>query len=334
MIALAGLGRMGGALAERMAAAGVDLRLYDVAAAPRERFRVEHDSLAEAAAGTDLVLLCLPDAEAVEAAVHDLLGLERLPGRVVDLTSSVPEVTRRLGALLAERGAGLIDAPMSGGVAGARQGSLTIMAGGSRQLLEDARPVLSTFASHIFWAGELGCGHAVKAVNNTLSAVSLVATSRALKAAREPEAEALAYFNAHRGRSQNSEVKFPRDILDRTFAAGFTIGLMRKDVGIAHGMDEELPITAATYELLSRAAERLGPDADFTRIFEVVEPAPPGGLAELDGGIYSACEEAATELIGLATAAGVDRGRALEIVNASTGRSEATLDMAAAGAWR
>ena len=129
-------------------------------------------------------------------------------------------------------------------------------------------------------------------------------------------------------------MKFPRDILDRTFAAGFTIGLMRKDVGIAHGMDEELPITAATYELLSRAAERLGPDADFTRIFEVVEPAPPGGLAELDGGIYSACEEAATELIGLATAAGVDRGRALEIVNASTGRSEATLDMAAAGAWR
>jgi 3-hydroxyisobutyrate dehydrogenase len=280
------------------------------------------------------VLLCLPDAKAVEAAVADLLCSKPLPALVVDLTSSVPEVTRRLGTLLAERGVGLVDAPMSGGVAGAREGSLTVMVGGAPELLERARPVLRTFAARIFRAGGLGSGHAVKAINNTLSAVSLVATSRALKAAREPEAEALAYFNAHRGRSQNSEVKFPRDILPRTFGAGFTIGLMHKDVGIALGMGGELPITRATHELLGRATRELGADADFTRIFDVVEPNPAASLEALDMAIYETNLAAGEELIELAKAVGLEHARALEIVNASTGRSEATLHMAQEAAWR
>ena len=334
MIALAGLGRMGGALAERMAAADGELRLYDVAREPRERFAVEFGSLAEAASGCELVLLCLPDASAVEAAVADLLGAQPAPALVVDLTSSVPEVTRRLAGVLGGRGIGMIDAPMSGGVAGAREGRLTVMAGGPPQLLERARPVLSTFATRIFWAGEIGSGHAVKAINNTLSAVSLVATARALKAAREPEEEALAYFNGHRGRSQNSEVKFPRDILPRSFAAGFTIGLMRKDVGIALGMGANLPLTRATYDLLGRAGARLGEQADFTRIFETLEAAEPAPLEQLDAGIYAACRAATLELIELAASAGLDPGRTLEIVNASTGRSEATLEAARVAAWR
>src|SRR5919204_6974668 len=286
VIALAGVGRMGAPIAQRIAAAGFAVRPYDVAPEPRARFGVKFESLAEAAGGCEFVLLCLPDAVAVEAAVADLTAAQPPPQLVVDLTSSVPEVTRRLGASLAEREVGLIDAPMSGGVAGAREGSLTVMVGGPPDLLERARPVLSTFAARIFWAGGLGSGHAVKAINNTLSAVSLVATARALKAASETEAEALAYFNSHRGRSQNSEVKFPRDILSRSFGAGFTVGLMRKDVGIAVGMGTQLPIARDTYELIETAEARLGPDADFTRIFEIVEPAAPGSLQELDQGIY------------------------------------------------
>jgi 3-hydroxyisobutyrate dehydrogenase len=334
VIALAGLGRMGGAIAQRLSAARLELRLFDVAAGPRQRFRVGFDSLADAASGCDIVLLCLPDAAAVEAAVGDLLRAKPPPALVLDLTSSVPKVTRRLGSALAARGVGLIDAPMSGGVAGARDGRLTVMVGGSSELLERARPILTAFAERIFWAGELGSGHAVKAINNTLSAVSLVATSQALKGAHEQEADALAYFNSHRGRSQNSEVKFPRDILPRSFSAGFTIGLMQKDVGIALGMDGDLPITFATHELLERATEELGADTDFTRIFEFVEPWHPAGLEELDARIYAACEAAANELLDLAAAVGLDRTRALEIINASTGRSQATVELAGAAAWR
>jgi 3-hydroxyisobutyrate dehydrogenase len=325
---------MGGAIAERLLAAGLELRPFDLAPGPRKRFGVRLDSLADAAAGCDIVLLCLPDAVAVEAAVDDLLRASPLPALVVDLTSSVPEVTRRLGTKLGARGAGLIDAPMSGGVAGAREGRLTVMAGGPPELLERARPILATFAERIFWAGDLGSGHAVKAINNTLSAVSLVATSQALKAAHEDEAEALAYFNSHHGRSQNSEVKFPRDILPRTFSAGFTVGLMRKDVGIALAMGDDLPITHAACELLERAAAQLGADADFTRIFEFVQPWPGAGLEELDARIYSTCEAAAKELLDLAASVGLDRGRALEIINASTGRSQATLELAREAAWR
>ena len=333
MIALAGVGRMGAPIAQRIAAAGFAVRPYDVAPEPRARFGVKFDSLAEAAGGCEFVLLCLPDAVAVEAAVADLTAAQPPPQLVVDLTSSVPEVTRRLGASLAEREVGLIDAPMSGGVAGAREGSLTVMVGGPPDLLERARPVLSTFAARIFWAGGLGSGHAVKAINNTLSAVSLVAAAQALKAAREPEAEALAYFNTHRGRSQNSEVKFPRDILPRTFAAGFTIGLMRKDVGIALGMGRSLPVTREIHDLLGRAQDRLGADADFTRIFEIVEAAPAASLEELDAGIYAACDASARELVELAGEAGLGRDRALEIINASTGRSQATVELSRFAAW-
>jgi 3-hydroxyisobutyrate dehydrogenase len=328
---------MGGALAERLAAAGVEVRLYDVATAPRERFHVSARSLAEAASGCQLVLLCLPDAEAVEGAVADLLRADRLPNLVVDLTSSVPDATRRLGVLLFERGIGLIDAPLSGGVAGARQGKLTAMVGGPAALLERATPILKTFASRIERAGDLGAGHAVKAINNTLSAVSLLATSRAVRAARS-EGEALAYFNSHRGRSQNSEVKFPRDILPRSFEAGFTLGLMLKDVGIASGMGDTvnapIPITRRTRAELAEAARTLGAGADFTRVFEVVEPWPTATHSELDERLYATSRAAAEELIELAARVGVDPARALEIVNASTGRSEATLDLARAGAWR
>lgn len=334
MIALAGLGRMGGAIAERLLAARREVRLYDVAPEPRERFHVAFDSLADAASGSDIVLLCLPDAGAVETAVGDLIRADALPALVVDLTSSLPDVTRRLGALLAKRGVGLVDAPMSGGVAGAREGRLTVMAGGPPELLEHARPILATFAERILWAGELGSGDAVKAINNTLSAVSLIATSQALKAATQTEAHALAYFNSHRGCSQNSEVKFPRDILPRTFSAGFTLGLMRKDVGIALGMGADLPITRATYELLGRAAERLGADADFTRIFDLVEAWPAAALEQLDARIFATSEAAAKELLRLAVSVGLDPSRALEIINASTGRSEATLELARVAAWR
>jgi 2-oxo-3-hexenedioate decarboxylase len=329
VIALAGLGRMGGTIAERLQASGLDPRLYDIAAAPRERFGVTARSLAEAASGCELVLLSLPDASAVETAVEDLLGADPLPKLVVDLTSSVPEVTRRLGARLRERGVGLIDAPLSGGVAGAREGRLTAMAGGPPDLVEIARPVLEKFASRIEFAGALGAGHAAKAINNTLSAVSLIATSAAVRAASEAgvdEAEAVAYFNSHRGGSQNGEVKFPRDILPRTFAAGFSVGLMRKDVGIAVGMGASGSAQRA-YDFLRHAEEKLGGEADFTRVFELVEPSRLRELAALDAEIHDACRAAALELVQLAKAVGLDPLRTLAIVNASTGRSQATVEL-------
>jgi hypothetical protein len=208
------------------------------------------------------------------------------------------------------------------------------MAGGPAELVELARPALSAFASNIVWAGPLGAGHAMKAINNALSAASLAMTAemlvRAERAGADPRA-VIADWNRGPARSQNSEVKFPRDILPGSYAAGFTAGLMEKDVATALRMAEAhaLPVavTRGVHALWRAALAELGAAADFTRIHQHFQSRPSGGggtVQEMGRAIATVCLLAGRELIPLAALEGVERGRALEIVNASTGRSEAT----------
>jgi 3-hydroxyisobutyrate dehydrogenase-like beta-hydroxyacid dehydrogenase len=234
------------------------------------------------------------------------------------------------------------------------------MAGGDPELLERLRPVLSAFASNVVWAGSLGAGDAVKAGNNALSAVSLTATSEMLVLAAAygmPEATAIQRFNAGPARSQNSEVKFPRDVLGRTYGAGFTAGLMEKDFTTAIQMAQDLsvpvPFMVAALGVWREVTAEVGPAADFTRVHAVVDarsskvgssslpsgasrhlPREGGGRLEADGRGFSidVLEQslastnliAAREVLRVLDAEGLDRERALAIINASTGRSEAT----------
>lgn len=325
---------MGGAIADRLRGAGHELRLYDVAPAAGV---ASEPSLAAAARKAEVALLCLPDAPAVEASVPGLV--EARPAACVDLTSSDPAVTRRVGATLAGAGIPFIDCALSGGVQGAREGRLTAMAGGDQALLERVRPVLARFASSVFWAGPLGAGHAVKAINNTLSAVSLTATAEALVLAvalGAGEDEAVARFNSGPARSQNSEVKFPRDILSRTYAAGFTVELMRKDLATALRMAEAggvaTPLLRATIAAWDEVGARVEPGADFTRVHAVIaDRSTPTGAAPSGfevGVLVSALAGlnliAAKEMLLVAEAEGLEAKTTLAIVNASTGRSEAT----------
>ena len=335
-IALAGVGKMGGAIAERLRAAGHQLSLYDVAPASGIE---SAPNLVAAASGVDLVLLSLPDAAAVEASLPDLLVAR--PPVCLDLTSSVPAVTRRVGAELEARGIAFMDCPLSGGVAGARTGQLTAMAGGDPELLERVRPVLAAFASNIVWAGSLGAGHAVKAVNNSLSAVSLMATSEMLVLAAAhgiPESKAVELFNAGPARSQNSEVKFPRDVVSRTYGAGFTAGLMEKDFAtgleIARSVSVEVPFMAAALAVWREMSAEIGSGADFTRVHAVVAARSSMGsgdsgrddvsLGVLARALASINLLAAREMLPVLDAEGLQRERALAIINASTGRTEAT----------
>jgi 3-hydroxyisobutyrate dehydrogenase len=336
-VALAGVGRMGSAIGGRLRAAGHRVALYDPALPAGESAL----SLAEAARRSVITFLCLPDAPAVELSLPGLM--EAAPPMVVDLTSSLPATTRRIAAALAPLGVDFLDSPLSGGVVGARAGTLTAMVGGDRELLERARPVLSAFASNVRWAGPLGSGHATKALNNALSAVSLVGTAELLvtgAACGLDEAAVLEAFNAGRARSQNSEVKFPRDVLPRTYGAGFTAALMEKDLAtaLAIARDRGAPATflAGVLEAWREAAEAMGPDADFTRVHAVIEsrlgaPSPPAGdgwgVGEMDllvRALASLNLLAATEVLRIAEAEGLDRERVLSIVNTSTGRSEVT----------
>jgi 3-hydroxyisobutyrate dehydrogenase len=332
-VALAGVGRMGSAIAGRLRAAGHRVTLYDPALPAGE----SAPSLAAAARSSVITFLCLPDAAAVRSSLNGLT--ESAPPIVVDLTSSLPSTTRRMATALAPVGVEFLDSPLSGGVAGARAGTLTAMVGCDRELLERVRPVLAAFATNVRWAGPTGSGHATKALNNALSAVSLMGTAELLvTAARHGASEAavVTAFNAGRARSQASEVKFPRDVLPRTYAAGFTAALMVKDLAVALTIAEERRAPASFLARLRaawvEAAEAMGPDADFTRVHAVIEgrgvpataPSEGGAVEVLCRALASLNLLAARETMRVAAAEGLDRERVLGIVNTSSGRSEAT----------
>jgi 3-hydroxyisobutyrate dehydrogenase len=343
LLALAGVGRMGSAIAGRLRAAGHRVILYDPALPPG----ASEPSLAAAAYGSAIAFLCLPDAVAVEESLPGLR--EAAPPTVVDLTSSLPATTRRMAAALAPLGVDFLDSPLSGGVAGARAGTLTAMVGGDPDLAERVRPVLSAFASNVRWAGPLGSGHATKALNNALSAVSLMGTAEMLVTAVAwgmEEAAVVEAFNAGPARSQNSEVKYPRDVLTRTYGAGFTAALLDKDLAtalrIAAGRAAPAPFLSGALEAWREATLAMGAESDFTRYHAVVEAraasaAASGSASRLAGdgpagdvvdvlcrALASVNLLAATEAVRVALAEGLDRDRVLSIVNASTGRSEAT----------
>ena len=315
---------MGSAIAERLRGADHQLRTYDVRPGAGDS-----GSIGEAARGAAVVLFSLPDGAAVEAASAEL----REPALLVDLTSSHPEITRRVAAHLAERGVEMLDAPLSGGVAGAREGRLTAMVGGPRSLLERARPVLSAFASNIVWAGELGAGDTVKALNNALSAVALTVSAdmlvRAVAAGEEAPA-IVERFNRGRARSQNSEVKLVRDVLPASYAAGFSAGLMEKDIetaidiAAAHAL--ETPTVGAVHAAWRRFVSAEGGEADFTRIHIWLQGLRRPRLESAKGEavVWNACLTSGREMLAVAAAEGLEPKRTLDIVNASTGRSEAT----------
>lgn len=323
-IALIGVGRMGSAIAGRLRAAGFELRTYDVRPGLGDAA-----SIPEAASKAEIVLFSLPDGRAVEAAAAEL----REPALLLDLTSSHPRVTRRVAAELGTRDIAMIDAPLSGGVGGARMGRLTAMVGGREDYLERARPVLRAFASKVVHAGPLGAGDTVKAVNNALSAVALTVSAdmlaRAVAAGCAPSA-VVDSWNAGPARSQNSEVKLPRDVLSGAYSAGFSAGLMEKDVetalDIAHGHGVEAPTVAAVAGAWRRFVHDEGADVDFTRMHAWLVAQGRPALDPDSGArvIWNACLSAGRELIAVTRAEGLDDDRVLDIVNASTGRSEAT----------
>jgi 3-hydroxyisobutyrate dehydrogenase len=228
-IGLVGLGRMGAAMRQRLAATGAAVAAFDIAPDRGGVARVE-----EVAA--PLVLLSLPDGKAVEAALAGLLPV--LPdGAVIADTSTIsPLEARDFAARAAASGHAYLDAPVSGGPAGAEAGTLTLMLGGSAAALERARPGLDRIAARILHVGDSGAGQVAKLVNNLLVATHLVVAAEALRigtAAGVPPEALLAVVNAASGRSAATEVNLPRWVLSGSFDSGFSAGLMRKDARLA-----------------------------------------------------------------------------------------------------
>ena len=175
-----GLGRMGAPMVRRLVTSGYAVTAYDVreeaVVAARCAGADAAGSAAGVAAGTDAVITMLPDGDAVSSVAYAPGGLiaAMRPGQVLlEMTSSHPRVTRRIAADVSPRGIGVLDAPVSGGVRGAEEGTLCLMVGGPRDLLDACRPILTCFGNIVHVGDAPGDGDTVKTINNLLSATAL-----------------------------------------------------------------------------------------------------------------------------------------------------------------
>ena len=236
---------------------------------------------ADAARGADVVITCLPTSREVESLLDGDTGL--LAGisssaLVIDCTSGDPATSRRIADRLAERGIAFMDAPVSGGVSGAQQGTLTIMCGADDPTMERARPVLEAFGKKIVKCGPVGAGDAVKAVNQALLGIHIWALSEGLvalsKAGVSPSL-ALDVINASSGRSNVSQNLFTERVITRAFPRTFKLALLEKDVTIAAEFAREnrvpSPLMQTAADLLRVARRALGEEADHVETVKVLE---------------------------------------------------------------
>ncbi len=287
-VSFLGLGAIGAPMAAHLARSDFALTIWNrspdratLSAAATAGARVAATA-ADAVSGSDIVITCLPEssdvADLLAADNHAMLQAISPGVLFVDCTSGDPETSRRIAADLALRGIDFIDAPVSGGVVGAEAGKLTVMVGGDIAALDRARPVLECFAGKIVHCGEIGAGHALKAVNNALLALHIWSTAEglaaAMKAGVKPDV-ALDVINASSGRSNASMNLFPERVLTGAFPRTFRLALLDKDAGIAAAMARSSKTPAPTLQLaadLMRIAHlELGDDADHVEAVKVVE---------------------------------------------------------------
>jgi 3-hydroxyisobutyrate dehydrogenase-like beta-hydroxyacid dehydrogenase len=279
-----GLGRMGGAMARRLLAAGHTVVAYDLSAAACNALAADGanvvSSVRAVADAAPVVFLSLPDPSVV---VDTVLGAKGLAGGrrmdvCVDLSTSGPEVAIRLAGDLAARGIASLEAPVSGGIKGAREGTLSLMVSGPRAVFDRVQPLLEIFGRPFFMGETPGAGQTMKLVNNLLGACAIAITAEGMaigiKAGLDP-ARMIEVLNVSSGRSSATQDKWPRAVLPRTFDFGFAAGLCLKDVRLclsaARTLGVPLGVGAAVHELLERTVNTLGADSDFTAMARIVE---------------------------------------------------------------
>ncbi|MGH8995670.1 MAG: NAD(P)-dependent oxidoreductase [Acidimicrobiales bacterium] len=279
-VGFVGLGSMGSVLASNMVASGHTVVAYDVAGSagcPEQAGFAP--SVDEVARRTDVVVLSLPDANVSEEVARGIAGAaDRRTTHVVDTSTIGIAAARTIDGLLAAAGVGYVDAPVSGGVAGARARTLSVMFAGTDSDCQAVEQVLSGLSDRIRRVGDRpGMAQALKLANNFLSAIALVATSEAIAFGLSVGLDMgtmLEVLNTSSGQSAATSDKFPNHVLTGRYAAGFTNSLMAKDLQLylnatrSQGTPSVLsPVTGTVWERFATAQ----PGADFTRIYTFVE---------------------------------------------------------------
>jgi 3-hydroxyisobutyrate dehydrogenase-like beta-hydroxyacid dehydrogenase len=283
-IGMIGTGRMGGPMAERLLDAGYRLVVFDTNEAALKPLAARGATVARSALDVanqaETVMASLPTPDIVRRAIigpDGAMSGTRIR-RFIDLSSSGAVATTEIAAALAPRGIEFLDAPVSGGVAGARSGKLTVMVSGPRSTFDALQPVLATFGRVLLVGDKPGLAQTLKLLNNLMSATAIAITSEALamgvKAGLDP-AVMLDVLNTSSGRNSATQDKFPKHVLTRSFDFGFSAGLSFKDVRLcleeAEALGVPMVVGAVVRQMLSITCNTYGFDTDCTSVARIVE---------------------------------------------------------------
>jgi 3-hydroxyisobutyrate dehydrogenase len=283
-IAFIGLGKMGFPMAQRLLSAGFPVVGFDLSPNAAKEFealggKVE-STVSTAILGADCIITVLPNGKIVQDALFD----EKKPldgalegALLLEMSSSAPAQTRTLHGRLT-RGIRLVDAPVSGGVKRAVEGTLAIMVGGDAADIDQAQPLFAAMSSKVFRCGPVGAGHAMKAINNFVSGAGLIAAIEAVQLGESfglDPGNMIDVLNASSGRNNATEVKMKQFVLSGTFGSGFAVGLMAKDIRIAAQLSLDLgldqPHLRQTADVWDASAGELGGNVDHTKISEYLK---------------------------------------------------------------
>jgi len=275
-VGFVGLGAMGSVMSPLLVKAGYQVFGYDIIANIDVSSGVKQLDTLDDFAQFDAIIFMLPNGKIVSQVVTKLLEINT-KSILIDMSSSDPRETKKLGKTIETKGLKFLDAPVSGGVSRAKTGDLMIMAGGKEQDLEEVKDLLSVMGT-VQFAGPLGSGHAIKALNNYVSAAGLIASFEALATARsfgiQPE-NFLKIINGATGKNNTTEVKLDKFVVSEQFNSGFALDLMVKDVSIAHNLIKDLssdnPLSSDVYNYLSKSLDLLGDNPDHTEVYKVIK---------------------------------------------------------------
>lgn len=281
-----GLGRMGAPIAANLLKHTGQLLVHDLSAKAVAALVAQGAQAAGSIAALgnrcDVIFTSLPTPQIVREAVLGESGMmaEDQPQIICDLSTSGPQLAIELAEALGPRGVQSLDAPVSGGIAGAQAGTIAIMVGGPQSAFAEIRPMLEAIGKPTHMGETPGAGQTMKLVNNLLGAVAIGVTAEGMafgiKQGLDP-ARMIDVLNQSTGINSATRDKWPRSVLPRTFDFGFAAALSLKDTRLlldeAEAAGVPLPLGLIVADYLARTLEREGPDADFTAIAKVVEEA-------------------------------------------------------------
>ena len=290
-IAFVGLGLMGVPMAKNLLKAGYQIAGFDLNQEVAAKFLDDKgfqfvSSPVQAIQDANLTILMLPDSTIVDALLWGSNGSAGIAAELrknsylIDMSSSSPISSKENNQKLEKLAIKFVDAPVSGGVKKAMDGSLAIIVGGKKEYFGEIHPLLECMGKSIVHVGDAGAAHAVKALNNYVSVAGLIAASEALNAANKFGLDPHVVnqvFNASTGRNNTTENKVENFMLNNAFNSGFSLALMRKDVQIALNFIENMNCYASLAKqcvlTAKEADEKLGKGADHTSMFDYVRSA-------------------------------------------------------------